>query len=253
MNRFFIEPEDINEEEGTAVIRGEPVKHIGRVLRMGEGDSLVLADGRGFSYLGTIAKVGKDAVQVTLQEKLSRNAEPSIQVILAQALAKGEKMDLVVQKSTELGVHEIIPFICRRSVVKVSSENAERKVQRWQKIAKGAAEQSHRDRIPNIHKIINIEELFEEIKNTGLIFFLWEQEKDQGFKEILRNQRSENKVTLLVGPEGGFTGEEAGLAKSSGAIPVSLGPRILRSETAAITAAAIVLYELGDLGGIDDH
>ncbi len=252
MNRFFIEPEDINEEEGTAVIRGEPVKHIGRVLRMGKGDSLVLADGRGFSCLGSIAKVDNDAVQVDIIKKLSRNAEPSIQVILAQALAKGEKMDLVVQKSTELGVQEIIPFICRRSVVKVSPENAQRKVQRWQKIAKGAAEQSHRDRIPSIHKIISIEKVFEKIKNTGPIFFLWEQEKNQGFKEILRKQKNEDKITLLVGPEGGFTEAEAELAKSWGAIPVSLGLRILRSETAAVAAAAIVLYELGDLGGANE-
>ncbi|MDO9573492.1 MAG: 16S rRNA (uracil(1498)-N(3))-methyltransferase [Candidatus Contubernalis sp.] len=252
MNRFFIEPEDINEEEGTAVIRGEPVKHIGRVLRMGKGDSLVLADGRGFSYLGTIAKVDKDAVQVDIIEKLSRNAEPPIQVILAQALAKGEKMDLVVQKSTELGVQEIIPFICRRSVVKVSPENAQRKVQRWQKIAKGAAEQSHRDRIPNIKEIASLDNLLSQAQDVDLLLFLWEQEKQMGIKEVLKAQGEVHRVMLLVGPEGGFTEEEAELAKSRGAIPVSLGPRILRTETAACAAVTMVLYELGDLGEADE-
>lgn len=251
MNRFFIDPEDINEEESIAVIRGEPLKHISRVLRMRIKEQLIIADGRGNSYLGEITEVSRDEVLVSIKESLAPKSEPALEVILAQALTKGEKMDYIVQKSTELGAKKILPFTAERSVVKITAGKARDKVTRWQKIARGAAEQSHRDKIPQVGEITSLNHVLSEAGESCLVLFLWEQEKNRGLKEVLREQQNIKKVVLLVGPEGGFTSEEVELAISRGAVSVSLGPRILRTETAAVAAAAMVLYELGDLGEAD--
>lgn len=252
MNRFFIDSTDINEEKSLAEIRGEPVKHITRVLRMGVNDQLIIADGQGNSYLGEITEVSRDRVLVSIIQRLGKKREPALEVVLAQALTKGEKMDYIVQKCTELGVKKILPFAAERSVVKISESKARDKAARWQKIAKGAAEQSHRDRIPEVEAVTRLESILIEARETDLVLFLWEQEKNRGLKEVLKEQSTVKKVTLLVGPEGGFTEKEVELAISRGAVSVTLGPRILRTETAAAAAVTMVLYELGDLGGANE-
>ncbi|UNC93238.1 16S rRNA (uracil(1498)-N(3))-methyltransferase [Candidatus Contubernalis alkaliaceticus] len=251
MNRFFIDSEDINEEDGTAVIRGEPVKHISRVLRMRIKDPLIIADGQGNSYLCEINEIGREQVLASIKEKLIKRKETFLDLVLCQALTKGEKMDFIIQKSTELGVKKIIPFTAERSVVRISVDKARDRVNRWQKIAKGAAEQSHRDRIPEVGAITSLESILMENQDTGPVLFLWEQEEKRGLKEVLKENPDIKKVLLLVGPEGGFTLQEAELALSQGAVSVSLGPRILRTETAAAAAVTMVLYELGDLGEAD--
>ncbi len=249
MNRFFIDPKDINKEDITAVIRGESVKHISRVLRMMVKDRLIISDGLGNSFMGEISEISREEVRVLLLERLDKKSEPELQVNLGQALVKGEKMDYIVQKCTELGVSTIVPFAAERSVVKVSEKKARDKTTRWQKIARGAAEQSHRDRIPEVRAVTVLESIL--VEETDLLLFLWEQESNRGLKEVLREHVNINKITLLVGPEGGFTEEEVELAVSRGAVSVSLGPRILRTETAAAAAVTMIIYELGDLGEIN--
>ncbi|PKM83548.1 MAG: 16S rRNA (uracil(1498)-N(3))-methyltransferase [Firmicutes bacterium HGW-Firmicutes-13] len=249
MHRFFVKPEDINKDEGTAVISGEAVKHITRVLRLIRGDNMVIADGWGNSYLVEISALAKDKVLVNIVEALQEYREPPVKVVLAQALAKGEKMDYIVQKCTELGVSEIIPVVTERTVVKLDAEKAGDKILRWRKIARGAAEQSRRNFIPLIRKVSGLKEVLEGKNKETRCIFLWEQEREQGIKEVLRKAGSTKEVMIIVGPEGGFSEVEADLALSWGAVPVTLGPRILRTETAGLAALTIVLYELGDLGG----
>ncbi len=249
MHRFFVSPGDINKEEGKAIISGDTALHISRVLRLQKGDSIILADGSGNAYLSIILYIEKYKILAELKEPVREKSEPATRVILAQGLAKGEKMDHIVQKCTELGIAEIIPLVCERTVVRLSSQKVPGKIKRWQKISLAAAEQSQRDRVPTIKELSTIEEVLSGKNDQTLCLFLWEQEKKQGLKEILSNNPA-HEVLLLVGPEGGFSEAEADFALSYGAFPVTLGPRVLRTETASPAALTMVLYELDDLGGV---
>ncbi len=261
MNRFFVNSEDIEEENGTAVVKGDAVNHITRVLRLRAGDTVIIADGIGSSYLVEIAATDKEKVLLKILEKMDESREPFLKVILAQALAKGEKMDYIVQKCTELGVSEIIPFISERTVVKLNDKKAREKVSRWQKIARGAAQQSQRNKVPLIREVSTLKEVLEGKGKETLCIFLWEQEQEQGIKDVLGRaaavkgngtKEEEMEVMIIIGPEGGFSENEGEMASKFGVHSVLLGPRILRTETAALAALTIVSYELGDLGGKDE-
>ena len=250
MHRFFIGPEELNKEKGKALIGGEAARHLSRVLRLQRGDSIIVADGAGNAYWSIITDIQKERVLACLKEPVREKSEPATRVILAQGLARGEKMDHIVQKSTELGIAEIIPLACERAEVKLSPQKAPGKIKRWQKISRAAAEQSQRDLVPAIKELSTLEEVLSgRNEETTLSLFLWEQEKNQGIKGVLRNNPA-HEILLLVGPEGGFSRVEAELALLKGSFPVTLGPRILRTETASPAALTMVLYELDDLGGI---
>lgn len=248
MNHFFVEPEDIRDD--LVIIRGQDVKHITRALRLGSGDKITVADGLENKYLVELTTTNDKLVEGQIKEKLAVDAESEINVTLLQGLPKSKKMDLIVRKCTELGINKVIPMTTDHTVVKLSSSKAEKRQKRWQKIAKSAAKQSKRTRIPELGAVIDFAEGLDLAADYDLAVIPWVAEEKQGLKEIIKEQDLENikDVLIVIGPEGGFSPAEIANAQEKGVQPVVLGPRTLRTETAGLAALTMILYELGDLG-----
>ncbi len=218
---------------------------------MGKGDSLVVMDGKGTRFEAEIMdSSGKRELIVRLKRPLPVSPPPSIQISLCQALLKSSAMDLIIQKASELGVKEIIPFCSERTVVKISGESATNKTRRWRQIAQSAAKQSGRMKASEIALPLSFHELMARWpRDDGMKVVLWEKEESTELKEILRAAApSVNRFIGMVGPEGGFSAEELNMARQARFKPISMGRSILRSETAAIILVALVQYEWGDLG-----
>lgn len=252
MHKFFTEPYNITETEGR--ILGDDVKHIYKVLRLSEGDEVVLNNCEGIEYLGKIKAITKSEVIVNIIKKLDINNESKVKVHLFQGLPKGQKMDLIVQKGTELGVHEFIPTITARVDVKLKGEF--KKLDRLNRIALEASKQSKRSIIPQVKEVVDFEEALDMLEDMDLVLVPYENAEDFGIRSLIRQLEEENidlnninNVGILIGPEGGFEEEEINTLKAKGAYIVTLGRRILRTETAGFTAIALIQYELGDLGG----
>ncbi len=240
MRRLFLPEID---PSGETRIVGEKARYLSTVLRCREGDELLLFDGRAASYRAKIIGITKREVSVEILGVARADTESPVGLSLIQGLLKGDKMDLVIQKTTELGVREIIPAATARSQFSDT-----RRVPRWRKIAEEAAQQCGRTTVPHVRDTLPFDELFSSsgihTKCHGLLF--WEEE-GTGFHEALEEVKGKGPLSIAVGPEGGFTREEAALAESAGLVITSMGRRILRAETAAIAAAAILQFSFGDL------
>lgn len=246
MHRFFVDKENIQSDKIT--ITGEDVKHIKNVLRLSEQDEVCLCDKQGTDYIVRIVDLSKEKIICEIVETKSSNTEPPVEIILYQGIPKATKMDLIIQKSTEIGVAKIVPVLTSRTIVKIQDmKKEEKKLERWSKIAEESAKQSRRSIIPEIPKIYTFDDMMKELKDNGLIIVPYENEKKVGIKEVLKDKPS-RKVNIVIGPEGGFEEDEVQMLKTIDANIVSLGPRILRTETAGFVTSALVLYELGDLG-----
>jgi 16S rRNA (uracil1498-N3)-methyltransferase len=248
MHKFFVQKQNIS--NNTAVIEGDDVKHIYKVLRLSAGEKVSINNCEGKEYLGQIYEVNKSKVIVSLIEELPVNNESPVNIYLYQGLPKSSKMDLIVQKATELGVKSITPVITERVVVK-SELNEFRKVDRWNRIALEACKQCKRTLIPKINIPMEFEELLSELETIDLIVVPYENENGFGIKNLVNEVKNEVKnIAIIIGPEGGFEDTEIQRLKASGAYIVTLGPRILRTETAGFVCASLLMYELGDMGGI---
>ena len=245
MNRFFYAA---NQKTGdTVFLQGEDVHHLTRVLRVQTGDLLELCGPGGICRLAEIT-CGKDQVCCRLLEGLP-GSEPRAKVDLAFGLLKGEKTDFVLQKGTELGVSAFLPFLSSRTVVKVQKDK-DSKQKRRQRIVRSAAGQARRSLLPAVREAVPFNELLQRFAEYELVLFFWEEAAGENSPLQLREEIGRCRRLLVVtGPEGGFSAEEAGQARKAGAKLFTLGPRILRAETAAVVAAALCLYEAGDLGG----
>ena len=221
-------------------IRGEKARYLATVLRIGAGDDLVIHDDLGNSYAGTVTAASSREVTVELAGKIDWNAESPLRITLFQGLLKGEKMDFVVQKATELGVDGIVPVITERSQVRET-----RKLPRWTKIAEEAARQSGRNAVPKLQETIHFDALPSSASPQGIIY--WEEGGD-GLGAALERFRGVGDISLFTGPEGGFSEREVASAAGKGFLTATLGKRILRAETAALAAITIVQFALGDLG-----
>lgn len=250
MHKFFVDEDNIIED--VVIIEGNDVKHIYKVLRLKEGTKVNINNCKGQEFLGVIDKIDKSKVQVKILEKLDVNNESPIEVYLYQGLPKSTKMDLIVQKCTELGIKEITPVITNRvlsSLGEIKREN--KKVDRWNKIAFEACKQSKRTRIPKVNDIIKFDTLKDKLEDMDLIVVPYENAENYGIKQMMKNLDSQvKKVGIIIGPEGGFEEEEVISLKDIGSHIITLGPRILRTETAGFTCLTLIMYELGDLGGI---
>lgn len=241
MPRIFL-PEVIL-SASTITIKDEKAKYLSTVLRCNTGDRLIITDDKGNSYSARIISVEKKEVTVEIIEKQDFDNESSLHITLLQGLLKGAKMDIVIQKATELGIKEIIPVVTERSQLRYT-----RKLLRWQKIAEEASRQSGRKIIPEISEPINFERLFiDSFQPSGGGIIFWEDGGER-LSEIIDGFQGASKITLFTGPEGGFSEKEITTVSEHGFVIASLGRRILRAETAAITAVSIIQYELGDLG-----
>lgn len=249
MHKFFVDKNNINND--MVIIEGEDVKHIYKVLRLQPGDKVCINNCEGQEFLGEIEDVNKKDVRVKILESLLTNNEAPIEVYLFQGLPKSSKMDLITQKGTELGVKEITPVVTKRVVVKTELGEF-RKVDRWNRIALEACKQSKRTYIPKINLPIEFEELISIIKEMDMIVVPYENAENFGIKKLCSNIKKEEikKVAVIIGPEGGFEEDEIACLKGQGANIVTLGPRIFRTETAGFICVSLLMYELGDIGGI---
>lgn len=246
MHRFFIE-EPYNER---MQITGGDAKHISKVLRMQPGDKVQVVSDDGITALAEVEAIDAERVTVKCLEKLAELHEPRVKITLAQGLAKGEKMEFIIQKAVELGATSVVPVAMEHSVVRLDGAKAEKKVERWQKIAEAAAKQSKRDIIPVVHPVQSVKEMLAS-HSCGTKIIAYECEDRMSLKEALQNAEAKGGISdllLIIGPEGGISPAELEMAREAGAIPVSLGKRILRAETAGLVAMSAIFYETGDLG-----
>lgn len=244
MHRFFV-PE-ISEAEGEVQVKGEQAHQICHVLRLKPGDHILLVDNTGWEYEVEIAHLSGAMVQAKVIKKNLCATEPAVKITLFQALLKTDKFEFVLQKGVELGVSNFVPFVSERCVIKNPGEN---RVARWEKIVREAAEQSRRAILPNLHHVLPFKEACELARGKPSIL-LWEEERRMGLSAFLRSPlfQDSHGINLFVGPEGGFPATEVTYAESSGIVPVGLGCRILRAETAGLAAVSAILYHRGDLG-----
>jgi 16S rRNA (uracil1498-N3)-methyltransferase len=245
MSRFYVPAPRI--EKGMIRVEGNEVRHIRRVLRLKAGDEIIIFNGLGKEYEGMIVEEAPSSVVIKIQNVFSPQRDSSLEVTLAQSLLKGEKMDYLIQKATELGVKEIIPFFSSRSVPLLEKSGKLRRHHRWGRIAIEASKQCGRGVIP---KIEPLQDYFEMLQIASPDFFriiLWEREGIK-LKEVLERSKEKTKIFSIIGPEGGFSQEEVEEAKRAGFIPVILGKRILRAETASLCLLSILQYERGDIG-----
>ncbi|WP_240206446.1 16S rRNA (uracil(1498)-N(3))-methyltransferase [Vibrio sp. CyArs1] len=228
---------------GTLALSEDAAGHVGRVLRMKEGQEVLLFDGSGHEFPATITQIGKKNVDVDIQEKASASIESPLDLHLGQVISRGDKMEFTIQKSVELGVNTITPLISERCGVKLDAKRFEKKLQQWQKIAISACEQCGRNTIPEIRPIMSLEQ--------------WCAEPSEALKLNLhpRAKYSINtlpepvtKVRLLIGPEGGLSAQEIEMTEQYQFEETLLGPRVLRTETAALTAITALQVRFGDLG-----
>ncbi|MGV1099528.1 16S rRNA (uracil(1498)-N(3))-methyltransferase [Thiovibrio sp. JS02] len=242
IHRFFIRPEEIS--EGTAHLSGDEAHHLRSVLRLAIGDEITLFDGTGMRFRARLDTISKHLVSATIIDQ--RKDKPAkVRVDLGQALLKGQKMEFILQKATELGIDAIRPFWSEHGVNKTRSDT---KGDRWQRIALEACKQCDRALPPQIEPPRKLAELLREISGYDLKLLFWEQETEKPLAEILTERPSEVRaVCFLIGPEGGFSPTEVEDARNNGFIPVSLGSRILRAETASLAAASILQFMLGNL------
>jgi 16S rRNA (uracil1498-N3)-methyltransferase len=226
-------------------IDGEEAKHILSVLRRKIGDEIDVVDGQGNKYRVRIEKVSKGNMKANILSRTHMENEPDCRITLAQAVCRRERMDFLIEKATEIGVSSIIPIITERNTVKVNDVPRERKkTDRWRKIAIAAMKQSLRTVLPEIHNVIGFDQLLPRIKNFDLSLIASLDKDSKSLKQCKELKEEVKSVLLIVGPEAGFTDEELSQAKAMGAIPITLGSRRLRTETAGVLFASLVLHEL---------
>jgi len=223
-------------------ISGGELHHLTNVLRLREGDEVTVLDGVGGVYEVALVSCERDIAIGEIKER-QKAQKPLVEVTLFVGLPKADKMDMIVQKATELGAHRIVPVACQRSVPRLSPERESRRVDRWRQISVGASKQSHRPFFPSISHFLSLDEALEECCADLRLIFTVGMRAHRNLKEVLRQNVDAKKVDIFIGPEGGFTEDEINRALSAGLEPVSLGSSILRTETAAIAALTIVLYE----------
>lgn len=229
---------------GEIVITGDDVRHIRNVLRMRPGEEIRISNGKGADYFCEIATISEESVTARILERPAEGTELPSRIFLFQAIPKGERMEYVIQKAVELGVHEIIPVEMRYCVVKLTPEKKKKRVERWQAIARSAAKQAKRSRIPVVHPVMGYEEAIAYAKTCDLCLVPYESEHGmQGTREALRRIAPGMDISVIIGPEGGFSEEEIALAKEEMHI-LSLGRRILRTDTAAITVMSMLMLAI---------
>ena len=244
MHRFYVGTENI--EDNRIVITGSDVNHIKNVLRLNKGEKIVICDGQGQDYYCIIDNVAKEQVIAVIEDKQKANTELSTKIYLFQGLPKKDKMELIVQKAVELGAYEIVPVKMKRTIVKIDNEMKEKaKLNRWQTIANEASKQSRRGILPNVHEIVSYKEAIDMAKELEYVILPYELAENMEYtRKIIEEASKCSSIGIFIGPEGGFEEEEVSLAKENGIKPITLGNRILRTETAGLTTLAMLMYNI---------
>lgn len=244
MYQFFVDPEQIQGKE--ILIRGGDVNHIKNVLRMRVGEELSVSNGvDGREYRCGITALEEDTVRCELRFIKEDGAELPSRIYLLQGLPKADKMELIVQKAVELGVYQVIPVAAHRSVVKLDEKKAASKVTRWQAIAEAAAKQSKRGVIPQVQRVMNWKQALDYVREMPVKLIPYEMaENMEKTREIFESLKPGQDIAVFIGPEGGFEESEIAAAVTAGVIPITLGRRILRTETAGMTVLSWLMYRL---------
>ena len=242
MSTFFIKNSQI--EGNTATIIGSDAKHIKNVLRYKIGDELDICDENEKIYLTRIASISSNEVSLYIIEEKNKNTESPVNIALFQGLPKADKMELIIQKATELGVSEIIPVEMERSIVKIDIKDQQKKIERWNKIAYEASKQCGRQKIPKVQNVDNLKNIIEKFSKYDIVLLPYEREYTQNLKQSLNKYTGLKNIAIIIGPEGGFSENEIALLNHSNVEMVTLGPRILRTETAGIATLAMLSYEI---------
>ena len=248
MYKFFINHNQINENK--AKIIGEDVNHIANVLRLKKEEKIIICDkDENISYVAKIKEINREYIKCEIIEQILENIESNVNIDLYQGLPKIDKMEYIIQKATELGVRDIYPVITKRCIVKLDEKLKTKKIERWQKIAEVAAKQSKRDYIPKIENAINLENICQNIEKYDIILLAYEDEKSNTLKSELKKlvlnlgKTEKIKIGIVIGPEGGLDIKEVNVLKNAGAKIITLGKRILRTETASLVILSDIIYE----------
>ena len=248
MSKFFVPFENI--QENNIFIYGEDVNHISKVLRLEQNDIIIVCDGNGRDYKVIIKEISKNKINTVILESFDCVTERPINITLYQGIPKSSKMEYIIQKTTELGISSIVPVITKRTVVKMETKKASsKKISRWQRIAHEAAKQSNRGKVPNILNVIDFDSAIEQIKDMDLAFMPYEQERSNNLKKVIEGIQCNNikNIGIIIGPEGGFEEDEVQKCIDNNINIISLGPRIMRTETAGVVGTTLIMYELGDI------
>lgn len=240
--RFLISPQQISGEE--AVLDGPTARQIAKVLRLKAGDAITLLDGCGNAHQAAIRTVSLDRVVADISASRLDINEPRLRLVLASCLPKSDRIEFIIQKCTELGISEMVLVESERTVTRIDRDSQPKKLERWRRIACEASEQCGRSRVPCLTGVIDYAKLMAMIPGFPLAIVAWEEEDGLSLREALKDKKDVESVLLIIGPEGGLTEKEVEAAKSAGAISVSLGGRLLRTDTAAIATCAAVMYEI---------
>ena len=245
MYQFFVEPGQIDVENRRVVIEGGDVNHIKNVLRMKAGEEIAVNNGQdGREYRCGIVSLHEDRIICQLRFIKEDSVELPVKVYLFQGLPKGDKMELVIQKAVELGVHAVIPVAAKRCVVRLDEKKARAKVLRWQGIAQAAAKQSRRGIIPAVSEVMSFEGAVKLASSMDVKLIPYELAQDMDkTRQLIESLKPGQSAAVFIGPEGGFEEQEGGLAKGAGIVPVTLGKRILRTETAGLAVMAWIMYQ----------
>lgn len=247
MPKFFVKDNQVNDNK--IVIIGEDVNHIKNVLRKSIGDSIeVCNQHNGQNYLAKIASLNKDKIECAVIQTLENKTESNLFIHIFQGIPKADKMELIIQKSVELGASRITPVAMKRSIVKLSPKDETKKIQRWQKISEVAAKQCGRSIIPKIDNAIKVQDICKITEDYDIVLVAYENEKENKLKYEIQNLKEKSnsnlKIAIVIGPEGGLELEDVELLKENGAKVITLGSRILRTETVALNMVSILTYEL---------
>lgn len=244
MYRFYISEEQI--QENTITISGDDVNHIRNVLRLGKGEWVVACDGNGKDYVSRIGSVEKGCIILRIEKVQETGTELPVKITLFQGVPKKDKMELIIQKAVELGAYEIVPVMTKRCVVKFADENKLwKKRERWQAIAEAAAKQCDRGIIPEVHMPVYLEEAFDMAQSLEYNMIPYElQEGMERSRSIVSNACTKASVGIFIGPEGGFEKDEIAQAAACGIEPITLGKRILRTETAGMALLSVMMFQL---------
>jgi len=245
MHRFFVDSSAI--EPDRIVITGDDAHHLSKVLRIRENEEITVCDKEGTDYLCCISSVAQGEVVARILRKAPSSSEPPVRISLYQGVPKGDKLETVIQKCVELGVVKIVPVAMKRCVALIKDKDKAKKRERMQRIAFEAAKQCGRAIIPSVEEVMSFDAALKEASECCELKLLpYEAEKDNSIKTILKQNTNAKNICIFIGPEGGFDSSEVEKALEQGFKSVSLGPRILRTETAPLAAVSAVLYELGD-------
>lgn len=251
MPKFFIKNNQI--EENKIIIIGEDVNHIKNVLRLGIDDDIQVCNiDTSKNYTCGISKLNDNNIECIIFNEIESNSESNIHVNVFQGIPKADKMELIIQKCVELGVCQITPVEMKRCIAKIDSKSKNKKIERWQKISEVAAKQCGRDIVPKINDVINIKNICNIICEYDILLLAYENEEINTLKDEIKKLRNiknkEINIGIIIGPEGGLEKEEVDILKENGAKVITLGKRILRTETVGMVLTSIIMYELGDLG-----